>query len=396
MKPDPVPATPPMSLRLFRPGASVLLLVAVASLSSCIHLKPANREFQTDPAFAYDATFQVGADGLTAEEALKRIPKDPKFESLKIDRKLDRSLLQAPAGAYRVGPGDELDIEVAELKETRARTKVMPDGMLYYDVARGMDVKGRTIGEISTLLSKALENDYVNPVVTVNVAKADSQRYWMLGQLQKPGAYPITKPTTLIAALSAGGGLLNNAEAGEVANPEAADLERAILIRDGNLIPVDFERLVREGDMSQNVHVRGGDYIFVPSLTPRSFYVLGHVNKPGPVSFERGATLVSAVAAAGGPQPDAIVTKALILRGGTLHPQVAVVNLRSVMRGEEPDLKLEGGDIVWVPRSPWTKLDRYVEAVLITAAQAVAVQEGLGVLGSSGSAGVTIVAGGNN
>lgn len=396
MKPAPVPATPPMSLRLFRPVASALLLVAVASLSSCIHLKPANREFQTDPAFAYDATFQVGADGLTAEEALKRIPKDPKFESLKIDRKLDRSLLQAPAGAYRVGPGDELDIEVAELKETRARTKVMPDGMLYYDVARGIDVKGRTIGEISTLLSKALENDYVNPVVTVNVAKADSQRYWMLGQLQKPGAYPIAKPTTLIAALSAGGGLLNNAEAGEVANPEAADLERAILIRDGNLIPVDFESLVREGDMTQNVYVRGGDYIFVPSLTPRSVYVLGHVNKPGPVFFERGATLVSAVAAAGGPQPDAIVTKALILRGGTLHPQVAVVNLRAVMRGQEPDLKLEGGDIVWVPRSPWTKLDRYVEAVLITAAQAVAVQEGLGVLGSSGSAGVTIVAGGNN
>lgn len=332
---------------------------------------------------------------MTAEEALKRLPKDPKFETLKIDRNLDRSLLQAPAGAYRVGPGDELDIEVAELKDTRARTKVMPDGMLYYDVARGIDVGGRTIGEISALLSKALENDYVNPVVTVNVAKADSQRFWMLGQVQKPGAYPITKPTTLIAALSAGGGLLNNTEGGEVSNPEAADLERAILIRNGDLVPVDFERLVREGDMSQNVHVRGGDYIFVPSLTPRSFYVLGHVARPGPVFFERGATLVSAVAAAGGPRPDAIVTKALILRGGTLHPQVAVVNLKAVMKGQEPDLKLEGGDIVWVPRSPWTKLERYVEAVLITAAQAVAVQEGLGVLGATGSAGVTITAGGN-
>jgi len=368
---------------------------AAASLVSCIHWKPADREFRTNPEFAYDATFGDTTSGITAEEALKRIPKDPKFDPVKINRALDRSLLQAPAGAYRVGPGDELEIEVAELKETLARTKVMPDGMLYYDVARGIDVQGKTIGEISTLLSRALENDYVNPIVTVNVAKADSQRFWMLGQVQKPGAYPITKPTTLIAALSSGGGLLNNAESGEVNNPEAADLERAILIRNGGLIPVDFERLVREGDMSQNVYVRGGDYIFIPSLTPRSFYVLGHVNKPGPVFFERGATLVSAVAAAGGPQADAIVTKALILRGGTLHPQVAVVNLKAIMKGQEPDLKLEGGDIVWVPRSPWTKLDRYVEAVLITAAQAVAVQEGLGVLGATGSAGVTITAGGN-
>lgn len=383
-----------------RPAARLFcLLASIAAaglLPSCIHFKPADREIHT-PAEFYDpdTTFNADNPGITAEEALKRIPKEPKFETLKLKRNLDRSLLQAPGGPYRVGPGDELDIEVAELKDTRARTKVMPDGMLYYDVAKGIDVRGRTIGEISTLLSKALENDYVNPVVTVNVAKADSQRFWMLGQVQKPGAYPITKPTNLISALSLGGGLLTNVESNEVSNPEAADLERAILIRNGDLIPVDFERLIREGDMSQNVYVRAGDYIFIPSLTTRSFYVLGSVAKPGPVYFERGATLVSAVAAAGGPLPQAIATKALILRGGTLTPQVAVVNLRAIMKGQEPDLKLEGGDIVWVPRSPWSKLDDYVEAVLITAAQAVAVQEGLGVLGTTGSAGVTITAGGN-
>jgi protein involved in polysaccharide export with SLBB domain len=371
------------------------LPVCAGLLSSCVHLKPANREFHTAAEFAYDRASDSGREGITAEEALQRIPKDPTFQKIKLDRPLDRSYLQAPMGPYRVGPGDELDIEVAELEETRARSKVMPDGMLYYDVARGIDVTGKTMSEISTLLSKSLESDYVDPIVTVNVAKADSQRFWMLGQVQKPGAYPITRPTTLISALSEGGGLLTNTESSEVSNPEAADLERAILIRNGDLIPVDFDRLVREGDMSQNVYVKGGDYIFVPSLTTRSFYVLGHVNKPGPVYFERGATLVSAVAAAGGPQTDAIVTKALILRGGTLHPQVAVVNLRDIMKGQEPDLTLEGGDIVWVPRSPWSKLEDYVEAVLITAAQAVAVQEGLGVLGVTGSAGVTITAGGN-
>lgn len=373
---------------------SAMLAFAVLMLSSCIHLKQADREFRTPDDFAYNANFDAVNPAMTAEEALQRIPKDPKFEKLKVRKKLDRSLLQPPSGPYRVGPGDELDIEVAEMKDTRTRTKVMPDGMLYYDVAKGIDVRGKTITEISTLLSKALEKDYVQPVVTVNVAKADSQRFWMLGQVQKPGAYPITKPTTLIAALSEGGGLLAHTESNEVNNPEAADLERAILIRNGDLIPVDFSRLVEQGDMSQNVYVRSGDYIFLPSLTTRSCYVLGHVNKPGPVYFEKGATLVSAVAAAGGPQMEAIVTKVLILRGGTLRPQVAVVNLRSILKGQEADLRLEGGDIVWVPRSPWSKLEDYAEAVLITAAQAIAVQEGLGALGATGSAGVTITAGG--
>jgi len=383
----------PLPLTLLRLAAALLVATTAAS---CIHLRPVDHEFKTAAEFAYDSTFDdTGAAEVTAEEALETVPKDPKFEKLNFNRPLDASLLQSPGGPYRVGPGDELEIEVAELANTRAKTKVMPDGMLYYNVAKGINVKGKTIREISTLLSKSLENDYVDPIVTVNVSKADSQRFWMLGQIQKPGTYPITKPTTLISALSDGGGLLSSPEGTEVSNPDAADLERSILIRNGSLIPVNFENLIRQGDMSQNVYVRSGDYIFVPSLTKRSFYVLGAVNRPGPVYFERDASVLSAVAASGGPLPDAIVTKALILRGGTLNPKVAVVNIRAIMRGQEPDLKLEGGDIVWVPKSPWTKLENYVEAVLVTAAQAVAVQEGLGVLGATGAAGVVIQAGGN-
>ncbi|MAS94151.1 MAG: hypothetical protein CMO55_13225 [Verrucomicrobiales bacterium] len=360
-------------------------------LSSCVHLQPTHREFQTAANFA---PYEAPEGEITAEEALKKIPDEPDFKQFNFDRKLDPSLLQAPSGAYRVGPGDILDIEIAEDADSRAKARVLPDGMLYYNVAQGINAKGKTLHEISTQLSHQLKDDYVNPIVTVNVADADSQRFWMLGQVQTPGTYPIKKPTTLIDAISSGGGLLSNRDGVEVSNPEAADLERAILIRNGNLLPVNFDKLIREGDMSQNVYVKGGDYIFVPSLTGRSIYVLGAVNRPGPVFYERGATVVSAVAAAGGPNVEAIVTKALIIRGGTHNPKVAVVNLRSIMKGNEPDLAIEGGDILWVPKSPWSKLDDYLEAVLVTAAQAVAVQEGLGVLGQTGSAGVTINAGG--
>ena len=367
-------------------------LLATILITSCVHLQPKHREFQTVAEYAHSDDF---ADGLSADEALKKIPKEPDFQQMKFERKVSPSLLQSPAGPYRVGPGDILDIEIAEDADSRTKTRVMPDGMLYYNVARGINVKGKTLREISTLLSHQLEDDYVNPIVTVNVADADSQRFWMLGQVQTPGTFPIKKPTTLIEAISQAGGMLSNRDGVEVSNPEAADLERAILIRNGDLIPVNFEKLIREGDMSQNVYVRGGDYIFVPSLTARSIYVLGAINRPGPVFYETGATLISAVSAAGGPKIESNVTRALIIRGGTHTPKVAVVNLRSIMKGYEPDLRLQGGDIVWVPKGPWSKLDDYVEAVLVTAAQAVAVQEGLGVLGTTRSAGVTINAGGN-
>lgn len=371
---------------------SFAVLIFAFAGSSCVPLMPADREFKTSATFAPADYGETETE--TAEEALKRLPREPDFEQLHFEKTIKPEYLRTPSGPYRVGPGDILDIEVAEKAETRAQTKVMPDGMLHYSVADGIRVSGMTLREISTVLSKKLEDDFVNPVVTVNIASADSQRFWMLGQVSRPGAYPIQKPTTVIDAISQGGGLLSNRDGIEVTNPEAADLERAILIRNGDLIPVDFEALVREGDMSQNVYVKGGDYIFVPSLNAQSIYVLGHVNRPGPVFYEKGVSLLSAVAVAGGTKPDAIVTKALIIRGGTHRPKVAVVDIRALMRGKEADLALEGGDIIWVPKSPWTKLKEYTEAVLVTAAQAVAVQEGLGVLGVEGGTGVTINAGG--
>jgi polysaccharide export outer membrane protein len=196
-----------------------------------------------------------------------------------------------------------------------------------------------------------------------------------------------------VDALSLASGLVG-ASQDEVGNPEPADLERAILIRNGGLVPVHFEKLIHEGDMSQNVYLKGGDYIFVPSSVSRSIYVLGEVSRPGPVYYEPGVTLLSSVAAAGGIAKDAVGSRALIIRGSTHEPKVAVVNFWEIRKGKQPDLRLQGGDIVWMPRTPWTQLARYTEAVLSTAGQAVAVQEGLGVLGSTGSAGITINAGG--
>lgn len=362
--------------------------------TSCTNLGKADREFKTNSL--YSPPEFSNAEPVVEGEIAARIAEEPDFEQLKFDKSIDSHLLQPPRGAYRVGPGDILDIEVAENIATRQQVRVLPDGMLYYDVARGINVKGRTLKDISLALAQLLEEDYVNPVVTVNVANADSQRFWILGQVRQPGTYSIKKPTTVVDALSIGGGLLSNDRGEEVGNPEAADLERAILIRDGDLIPVDFYSLIHEGDMSQNVYVKGGDYIFIPSLTARSVYVLGEVAQPGPVYYETGTTLLSAVASVGGLNKDAIGSKALILRGGTRNPQAAVVNINAIRKGKEPDLKVEGGDIIWVPKTAWTKLNEYVEAVLITAGQAVAVQEGLAVLGATGDAGVTIQAGGGN
>lgn len=83
----------------------------------------------------------------------------------------------------------------------------------------------------------------------------------------------------------------------------------------------------------------------------------------------------------------------LIIRGSTCQPEVCVANFNRLARGMDPNLRIQPGDIVWVPRSLWTNVRDYTRTILTTAAQAIAVQEGLAAFGNAGSTGVTITAG---
>lgn len=362
--------TPPMlRSRLFPLLLPVLAAVAVAGCSL--------PEGRFDPR---DATQLRG--------------EEPEFLSLDLARPVPPEALKPSSEPYRVGPGDVLDIEVAEDARTRASVKVMPDGMLYFDVAEGVKVTGMTLKEVSGALSRKLAGDYPSAVVTVNLAEAQSQRFFVLGQVKNPGAYPIGKPTTVIDAISQAGGLYTAQNFSGDAQ-EMVDLDRCLMIRNEDIVPVDFRGLIEHGDMSQNAYVRPGDYLYLPSVQHRAVYVLGSVQTPGPVYFDHDPTILSAVAMAGGPRQDAVIINALVIRGSLSQPKVAKVNLHDIIRGQEPDARVAAGDIIWVPNTIFTNLKNYTQAILVTAAQAVAVQEGLAVLGKeNGGAGVTITAGG--
>ncbi len=301
------------------------------------------------------------------------------FHTIVPDKAIEPAMLRPPSEPYRVGPGDVLDIEVAEAKGTRAETMVLPDGMLYYDVADGVQVAGKTLPQVSTLLADALREDYPYPIVSVNLSIPQSQRFWLLGQVKQPGAYPLASDTTLLEAISMGKGLYSGELEGQT--QEIADLNRSMIVRNGEMLPVDFFSLVERGDMSQNVYVQPGDYIYMASAQDSAVYVLGAVKKPGPIYFLDEITAIRAFAQAGGPAEEAIVTKALVIRGSLSRPRVAVVNLYGIARGYNRDFELAPGDILWVPKSPWTTLNRYVNSILTTAAQSVAIAGGYSAIG---------------
>lgn len=302
---------------------------------------------------------------------------------------LDPALLQRPVAEYKLGPGDLLEVEVLGDIDTRARTVVGPDGKIYFYVLPGIDVWGLTLTQARERIVQELQK-FVREAqpVSISLREAASQRVWVLGRLNKPGVYPMTGPTTLLEAISSAGGpapastfatLTGNVSGSSSrgGTDEAADLSRAFVIRQGRLLRVDFERLLRGGDMSQNIYLQPDDFVYLPSATIGNVHVLGAVNNPRAVEFVNRLTVVQAVAQAGGTLVrEAYPSQIAIVRGSLSQPKIAVIDMQAVLSGQTPDVLLEPQDIVYVPHSPHRVLTRYIDTILETFVRVVGVNEG--------------------
>jgi hypothetical protein len=127
------------------------------------------------------------------------------------------------------------------------------------------------------------------------------------------------------------------------------------------------------------------------------------------VPYTEQTTLVSAIAGGNGPvkfallsgvdsgpmTPDAYLSHVAIVRGSLAEPQVAVVDYNAVIKGQAPDVRLEPGDIVYVPNSPYTTLKRYFNLIANTFITTVAANEGIRAGGGKvGGVGVSVPIGG--
>jgi polysaccharide biosynthesis/export protein len=309
-------------------------------------------------------------DPRTTDQTVKNLT----FTNVKMQRKPDPQLLTIPEEPYLLGPGDVLEIEVAEVTGTLARTFVMPDGMVYYNLAGGVHAEGLTQKEFALKLTEALKRDYSNPVVNVSLVEVRSRRYWILGRVFKPGIYPLRQPTTLLEAISQGGGLFTSAFSGFT--EELADLSNSIVVRDGKMLPVNFDKLVREGDASHNIYLRHNDYIYLPSANSTTVLLIGAVVRPDAIGHKDSLTLIDCIAQCKGPAKGAYLKEVVIVRGSLDKPQAAIVNLHDILTGRATNVLLQPGDIVWVPKRPLGLLESTVELVFQDAARTIASGEG--------------------
>lgn len=341
------------------------LVGALASLTGC--------ETATGPKFnaqAESAAKLAALTNLTAVAATNSVSAD---------------WLQPSPENFTLGPGDQLEIEFPGDKTSITPETVGPDGKIYFNLLPGLDVWGLTLPEVQALIETNLAQ-YVRqpPPVSVTLRAVASRRIWLLGRLNAPGIYPLTAPTTLLGALAEAGGTISQerlaATGGGPLTPslsqDIADLHHSFVMRDGKILPVDFYRLLKLGDMSQNIYLQSDDFVYVPSATANAVYVLGAVTQPRSVSYREQISLVSAIAGAQGTIKDAYLSHVAVVRGSLAQPKIAVVDYKAVIKGQSPDVLLEPGDIVYVPFTPYRTLERYANLILNTFVSTVAINEG--------------------
>ncbi|MEX2222014.1 MAG: polysaccharide biosynthesis/export family protein [Candidatus Rokuibacteriota bacterium] len=246
---------------------------------------------------------------------------------------------QAPDRDYIIGPEDLLDIQVWGNKDLNQTVFVRPDGRTSLPLVGEIAVAGKTVQQLQDHLGAVYEKTVKGAVVTVIVKEIRSRPVYFVGGFGKPGVMQLTRELSLLQAISIVGGVSPN-----------ADGEKGFVLRGDKRIPIDFNRLVQRGDLSQNPKLEPGDSVVVPLAD--AVYVNGEVKLPGAVKYTGDLTILKALTQVGGLTPLAAPGRVDVLRGNAEKKERIRVDVDKMMRSpdENPDIRLQPNDIIFVPQ----------------------------------------------
>jgi polysaccharide biosynthesis/export protein len=265
-----------------------------------------------------------------------------------------------------LGPGDAFDLSLFRHPElSRTNLVVGPDGRISFLQVQDLPVAGLTIDEVRAKLESVLAPFFVGGVRAIVVPVSfTSKKYYMLGKVVTEGAFVLDRPLTIIEAVARAKGLQTGTfDRNSGGGP---DLSRSFLARHGERMPVDFERLFFEGDLSQNIPLEPNDYLYFAPASLQEIYVLGEVLNPGRVAAISNSTVLTVLADRGGFTSRAYRKRVLVIRGSLQRPEAFAIDTPAILAGRTPDFKLQPKDLVYVNERPWIR----VEELLDIAAQA--------------------------
>lgn len=255
---------------------------------------------------------------------------------------------------YRIGPKDLVQIQVFEVPELSSiERRVSEEGTVNLPLIGDLAAAGLTQEELARRIKAQLESKYVQRASTsVEVREFRSKPISVIGAVRQPGELAFSGRWTLIEAITAAGGLAENA--GNVIyvlrRPENGLSDQ---------VAVAVNDLLVRAEPRANLPIYANDLINVPPTVELTLFCLGEVANPGALVFKstERLTLLSAIARAGG-LTERAASKILIKRGGGqtagrtgAASEEIHVDYKRIVAGKDPDLELREGDIVVVKES---------------------------------------------
>jgi polysaccharide export outer membrane protein len=244
----------------------------------------------------------------------------------------------------KLGPGDLVEVGVYGVPELATKARVSNDGDLYLPLIDYVHVSDLSLEEAQKVIEKRLDSGgFVrNPHVTIFIDEYASQGVTLLGEVAKPGIYPVLGDRRLFDLFSAAGGLTERAS------------RTVTLTRRNKPEQPQTVHLARNltDDPQSNLDVKPGDTIEVQRAP--IIYVVGDVGRPSGLLIDNGTlTVLQAIALAGGPNHTAKLDGTRIIRKSTGPNGMTetTVPLKKMLRAKAPDITLQANDILFIPVS---------------------------------------------
>ena len=248
---------------------------------------------------------------------------------------------------YLVGSRDLLEVRVLEVPELNVERRVTDSGTIDLPMLGDFAVSGLSASQIRDRLQNVLTTKYVNRAnVSVVVKEFANKPLSVLGAVQKPGPLSLSGNWTLLQAISAAGGLT-----------ERAGKTIYILRRAPNglsdTLEVNVDELLHGASSQWDLPLQSGDVVNVEAKRVVRVFCIGAVRSPGALELDGDdrLTLLSVIAKAGGLTDKASSKIRVKRRGPDGKDSELVVNYNRVVAGKDPDLPLQGDDIVIVKES---------------------------------------------
>jgi protein involved in polysaccharide export with SLBB domain len=269
-----------------------------------------------------------------------------------------------------LGPGDVVTIALwGEPALTHTDVAIGPDGRISFAEAQDVLASGLTVDELRVKMNEGLGQYRRAPQTMITPVAFRSKKYYVLGRVMTKGVYLLDRPITVVEAVARAHGF----ETGLVDRNivAVADFSRSFLMRQGRRIPLNFENLFQNGELSQNLSLEPGDYLYFPSANVKEVYVLGEVRLPGPTTYTPNLTLMAAISARAGYTDRAYKGKVLVVRGSLNKPETFAIETKDILAGKAPDFRLQPKDIIFVNSRPFIYAEELADLAITAFLQSI-------------------------